>query len=178
MVDEYNNSLLNNNKKRKVSKDIQNNEALDESNNESCVKSGSLREQVAVLSLVQKNLIELLRNKLDVTDEEISKCVDVGEIKLAPIKRNPRETPGIYIDENKRKYYINVHGGYVYKRPCGKPKKEKKWCYALGEWVEPNDEVSEEVANTMVPDAEDPEDKVVSDEEEEEPREMEGFLGA
>ena len=106
------------------------------------------------MTKVQDNLLEFIREKLGATDEEISKIREIGDINLVPVKRNPRENPGIFTDDEKRKYYINIHGAFVYKRPCGKPRKERMWCYALGEWVEPGSEISEEVANTMAPDIE------------------------
>lgn len=148
MVDSYN-ALINapeSGKKRKISEtSTSQNDAL----------SKTLKEQVFILTKVQDNLLEFIREKLGATDEEISKIREIGDINMVPVKRNPRENPGIFTDDENRKYYINIHGAFVYKRPCGKPRKEKKWCYALGEWVDPGCEISEEVANTMAPDIED-----------------------
>jgi len=42
----------------------------------------------------------------------------------------------ILSDERNRRYYRNSDiGTTVYKKPCGKPRKEKEWCYSIGEWV-------------------------------------------
>lgn len=103
----------------------------------------TLKEQVAILTQVQNNLISLIASKLDVTEEEISNCYIPSNVSTEPVKRNPRVTPGIFTDSENRKYFINSFGTFVYKRPCGKPKKDKKWCYAKGEWVAPGEEVSE-----------------------------------
>ena len=149
MVDNYNaliNAPANNGKKRKISEVT--------SISEKDTLSKTLKEQVYILTKVQDNLLDFIRNKFDVTEEEISNIRDIGDVKLVPVKRNPREIPGIFTDDEKRKYYINIHGAFVYKRPCGKPRKEKMWCHALGEWVEPGTEVSEEVAGKMAPDCE------------------------
>lgn len=147
MVDNYN-ALINapeGGKKRKIS---------ETSSSQNDALSKTLKEQVFILTKVQNNLLEFIREKLGATDEEIFKIREFGDINLVPVKRNPRENPGIFTDDEKRKYYINIHGAFVYKRPCGKPRKEKKWCHALGEWVDPGSEISEEVANTMAPDIE------------------------
>jgi len=148
MIDDYNALIAseNNGKKRKIS------EVSTSENN----LSKTLKEQVFILTKIQDNLLNFLRQKLDVSDEEISKIREIGNVTLAPVKRNPREIPGIFMDDEKRKYYINVQGAFVYKRPCGKPRKEKMWCHALGEWVESGTEVSEEIANKMEPDCEEP----------------------
>lgn len=151
MVDNYN-ALINapeSGKKRKISE-------ISSSQNDALSKT--LKEQVFILTKVQDNLLEFIREKLGATDEEISKIREIGDINIVPVKRNPRENPGIFTDDEKRKYYINIHGAFVYKRPCGKPRKEKMWCHALGEWVDPGSEISEEVANTMAPDVEEDND--------------------
>ena len=42
----------------------------------------------------------------------------------------------ISFDERHRRYYTNSDTGTtVYKKPCGKPRKDKEWCYSIGEWV-------------------------------------------
>jgi hypothetical protein len=154
MVDNYN-ALIhapeNNGKKRKIyqvtsSSTSQNDDTL----------SKTLKEQVYILTKVQVNLLDFIQKKFEITEEEISNIRNIGDVNLVPVKRNPREIPGIFVDDEKRKYYINIHGAFVYKRPCGKPRKEKMWCHALGEWVEPGTEVSEEFANKMVPEPEEP----------------------
>tara|TARA_B100001989_G_scaffold253128_1_gene238250 strand:+ start:2697 stop:3287 length:591 start_codon:yes stop_codon:yes gene_type:complete len=150
MVDNYNaliNAPENTGKKRKIS---------EVTSTQNDILSKTLKEQVYILTKVQDNLLDFIRKKLDVTEEEISSIRDIGAVNLVPVKRNPREIPGIFTDDDKRKYYINIHGAFVYKRPCGKPRKEKMWCHALGEWVEPGTEVSEEVANKMAPEPEEP----------------------
>lgn len=152
MVDNYN-ALINppeNGKKRKI-------DEIASSQNDALTKT--LKEQVFILTKVQDNIIGFLRDVMGANDEQISKIREIGDINLVPVKRNPRENPGIFTDDEKRKYYINVHGAFVYKRPCGKPRKEKMWCYALGEWVDPGSEISEKVANTMAPDIEEDNDE-------------------
>lgn len=122
---------------------------LEENNSEICMKNKSLKEQVAILTKVQNNLIKVLKNVVGVSEEHLSDCLVDSDISFEPIKRNPRITPGIYTDDENRKYYINSYGVFVYKRPCGKPKKYKAWCYSKGEWVDPGQNVEENVANTF-----------------------------
>lgn len=161
MIDNYNALIApeNNGKKRKIS------EVSTSDNN----LSKTLKEQVFILTKIQDNLLNFIRQKLDVSDEEISKIREIGNVTLIPVKRNPREIPGIFTDDEKRKYYINIQGAFVYKRPCGKPRKEKMWCHALGEWVEPGTEVSEEIANKMAPDCEEQPDVQQYDPQEDHP---------
>lgn len=122
---------------------------LEENNGENCMKNKSLKEQVAILTKVQNNLIGVLKNVIGVSEEDLSNCFVDSDISFEPIKRNPRITPGIYTDNENRKYYINSYGVFVYKRPCGKPKKDKAWCYSKGEWVDLGQNVEENVANTF-----------------------------
>ena len=149
MVDNYNaliNAPENNGKKRKM--DDQPVPKMEAHNK-------TLKEQVLILTKIQENLLNFIGEKLDLSEEDLENIRKVGDISLVPIKRNPRDVPGIFTDEENRKYYINIHGAFVYKRPCGKPRKDKKWCHALGEWVAPGQDISEQRANNMPPDTDD-----------------------
>lgn len=149
MVDNYNaliNAPENNGKKRKM--DDQPVPKMEAHNK-------TLKEQVLILTKIQENLLNFIGEKLDLSEEDLENIRKVGDISLVPIKRNPRDVPGIFTDEENRKYYINIHGAFVYKRPCGKPRKDKKWCHALGEWVAPGQDISEQSANNMPPDTDD-----------------------
>jgi len=126
--------------------------------------SKTLKEQVFNLIKVNNNLVEFLKNKLGASDTELQNCIIMDNVSFSPKKRNPRITPGVYVDSMKRKYYINSSGAYVYKRPCGKPKSGKRWCFTSGEWVEPGQEVGEKDANEFV--QEDEEEVVPEDGEE------------
>ena len=141
MVDNYNaliNAPENNGKKRKM--DDQPVPKMEAHNK-------TLKEQVLILTKIQENLLNFIGEKLDLSEEDLENIRKVGDISLVPIKRTPRAVPGIFTDEENRKYYINIHGAFVYKRPCGKPRKDKKWCHALGEWVAPGQDISEQSAN-------------------------------
>ena len=94
-------------------------------------KPKTLKEQLADLTHKHNELVSFLKRKFG--DLEFD---DVEQISSSPIKRKPRNNPGIYKDNDKRKYYISQNGIYVYKRPCGKPRKDKEWCYMLGEWTD------------------------------------------
>lgn len=144
MVDNYNaliNAPENNGKKRKM-----NDQPMPKTET-----NKTLKEQVFILTKIQENLLNFIGEKLDLSEEDLENIRKVGDISLAPVKRNPRDVPGIFTDDENRKYYINIHGAFVYKRPCGKPRKDKKWCHALGEWVVPGQDISEQSANNMPP---------------------------
>jgi hypothetical protein len=126
MVDNYNELVAG--KKRKNDGDD------DSSSKKACL---TLKEKVETLIQVQENLLDLLKNKLGISDEEIEQCKNVTSVTHIPMKRTTRNNPGIYIDEKNRKYYINQFGVNVYKRPCGKPRKDMEWCYSSGDWVTP-----------------------------------------
>lgn len=135
MVEEYKNNITAGSK-RKLSED-------------SNTSKKTLKQQLAEVIQIQNNLLDLLKTKLDVSDQEIEKCKVVDLVSFTPIKRNSRIIPGIYKDQEGRKYYINSFGTFVYKRPCGKPRKDHMWCYHTGSWVEPGQEISENRATSI-----------------------------
>ena len=102
MIDDYNALIAseNNGKKRKIS------EVSTSENN----LSKTLKEQVFILTKIQDNLLNFLRQKLDVSDEEISKIREIGNVTLAPVKRNPREIPGIFMEKFSSIIVVGEHG--------------------------------------------------------------------
>ena len=139
MVDDYN-ALLTGNKRK-----------IENMNESPSKKTCSLKERICILTQIQENMFELLKNKVEgVTQDEIEECKNVTSIKFVSAKRTVRNTPGIYTD-NKKKYYINPHGTRVYKRPCGKPRKDMEWCHFKGEWVSPGSGWNEYDTSNMNP---------------------------
>ena len=110
-------------------------------------KPKTLKQQVIHLSKVQNMLLEILK-KNNLIDSESFDDLSFNIDNVSPTKRNPRVIPGIYKDDQNRKYYISSNGCKVYKRPCGKSRKDSNWCFHFGEWVQEGG-YSEQEANNV-----------------------------
>ena len=110
-------------------------------------KPKTLKQQVLHLSQVQNVLLEILK-KNNLIDSESFDELSLNIDNVSPTKRNPRVIPGIYKDDQNRKYYISSNGCKVYKRPCGKSRKDSNWCFHSGEWVQEGS-YSEQDANNV-----------------------------
>ncbi len=107
----------------------------------------TLKQQVLHLSKVQNYLLDILKKK-NIIDSESFDELKLNIDNISPTKRNPRVIPGIYKDEDNRKYYISSNGCKIYKRPCGKSRKDSVWCFYSGEWVQEG-AYTEQEANKM-----------------------------
>tara|TARA_B100001057_G_C22710385_1_gene895542 strand:- start:456 stop:1142 length:687 start_codon:yes stop_codon:yes gene_type:complete len=110
-------------------------------------KHKTLKQQVFHLSQVQNVLLGILK-KNNLIDSESFDELSLNIDNVSPTKRNPRVIPGIYKDDKNRKYYISSNGCKVYKRPCGKSRKDSNWCFHSGEWVQEGG-YSEQDANNV-----------------------------